>query len=134
MKCLRMELKLRWSVTSVCVPVETGFAPLWPAMVGLYPHVCTKLKKCEENVSLSSLGHFFLLTFFCLSGEHHSQEIDGEGGEEEEMTEEEWSRRVTELKALQVAMSLIYYSLKMQKEPILLCFHKEKPEEHKYTS
>lgn len=108
MKCLRMELKLRWSVTSVCVPVETGYAPLWPAMVGLYPHVCTMLKKCEKNVSFSS-GHFFLL-IFCLSGEHHSQEIDGEGGEEEEMTEEEWSRRVVELKALQVAMSVIYYS------------------------
>lgn len=47
----------------------------------------------------------------CLSEEHQSQEIGGEGGEEEEMTEDEWSRRVAELKALQVAMSVIYYSL-----------------------
>lgn len=47
----------------------------------------------------------------CLSGEHQSQEIGGEGGEEEEMTEDEWSRRVAELKAVQVAMSVIYYFL-----------------------
>lgn len=39
---------------------------------------------------------------FCLSGEHQGQEFTGEGGEEEEVTEEEWSRRVAELKALQV--------------------------------
>lgn len=51
MKCLRMEPWLRWSVTSVCVPVETGFAPLWPAMVGLHPHGFTKLKKCEFQLS-----------------------------------------------------------------------------------
>lgn len=76
-------------------------------MVGLYPHTFTKLKKCEENVSCSSVGHFFL---FLLSGEHPSQEIGGKGGEEEEMTEEEWSKKVAELKALQVAMSVIYYS------------------------
>lgn len=55
------------------------------------------------------MGHFFLW-IFCLSGEHPSQEIGGEGGEEEEMTEEEWSKKVDELKALQVVMSVIYYS------------------------
>lgn len=44
----------------------------------------------------------FTIFFICLPGEHHSRELAGEGGEEEEMTEEEWSRRVSELKALQV--------------------------------
>lgn len=47
-------------------------------------------------------GMGFTFFFFCLLGEHHSQELAGEGGEEKEMTEEEWSRRVAELKALQV--------------------------------
>lgn len=37
-----------------------------------------------------------------LSGEHHVEEEVQDGGEEEEMTEEEWSRRVAELSALQV--------------------------------
>lgn len=89
-----MGLKLRWSVTSVCAPVGTGFALLWPAMVGLYQSVYVEqmLKKWVSPI-------FF---FFFLSGEHHGQELAGEGGEEEEMTEEEWSRRVAELKALQV--------------------------------
>lgn len=39
---------------------------------------------------------------FCVLGEHQVEEDATEGGEEEEMTEEEWSRRVAELNALQV--------------------------------
>lgn len=38
----------------------------------------------------------------CVSGEHRVDEDTDEGGEDEEMTEEEWSRRVAELNALQV--------------------------------
>lgn len=38
----------------------------------------------------------------CVSGEHQVEEDVQEGAEEEEMTEEEWSRRVAELNALQV--------------------------------
>lgn len=37
----------------------------------------------------------------CVSGEHHVEE-DVKEGEEEEMTEEEWSKRVAELSTLQV--------------------------------
>lgn len=51
-----------------------------------------------------------VLLLFCLSGEHHNQEIGEEGVEEEELTEEEWSRRVAELKAFRVAISVIHYS------------------------
>lgn len=60
MKSLRMELKLRWSVTSVCAPVETGFALLWPAMVGLAHRVHVKR---QQNVGFSLSGHFFFLSF-----------------------------------------------------------------------
>ena len=36
-----------------------------------------------------------------MSGEHQVKEDVEEGAEEEEMTEEEWSRRVAELNAVQ---------------------------------
>jgi len=43
---------------------------------------------------------------FIFSGEHQVTEDAQEGGEEEEMTEEEWRKRVAELNALQVDSSL----------------------------
>lgn len=44
----------------------------------------------------------FCTPIMCIPGEHQAQEHVKEGEEEEEMTEEEWSRRVAELNALQV--------------------------------
>ncbi|CAG00331.1 unnamed protein product, partial [Tetraodon nigroviridis] len=55
----------------------------------------------ECNKCVCACGNWVCTALAC-NGEHHTQEMGGEGGEEEEMTEEEWSRRVAELKALQV--------------------------------
>eukprot|EP00066_Takifugu_rubripes_P012099 XP_011601365.1 PREDICTED: follistatin-related protein 1-like [Takifugu rubripes] len=59
----------------------------------------------ECNKCVCACGNWVCTALAC-SGEHHSQELAGEGGEEKEMTEEEWSRRVAELKALQENFAL----------------------------
>lgn len=111
MRCLRTGLKLAWSVTSVCVPVETGSALLSPAQVRTHMHIYT-FTHSSAHIKLYCLDlSFFFLhqqvlylynMTICVAGEHqleeHIQEEDGEG---EEMTEEEWSKRVAELNALQ---------------------------------
>lgn len=45
-KCLRTELKHNWNVTNVCVPVETGSALLWPALVRTHAWAHVKKKLC----------------------------------------------------------------------------------------
>lgn len=55
----------------------------------------------SNNPFLSGIVSFFLLTaIICVSGEHQVEEDGEEGAEDEEMTEEEWSRRVAELNSL----------------------------------
>lgn len=51
---------------------------------------------------LDGLALDFCNMIICISGELQVQEYAKEGEEVEEMTEEEWSRRVAELNALQV--------------------------------
>lgn len=51
---------------------------------------------------LDELALDFCDMIICISGELQVQEYAKEGEEVEEMTEEEWSRRVAELNALQV--------------------------------
>ncbi len=77
--------------------------------------VCTALTCTGENCDFTMIVKGLIFFSFsisccccygnmtiCISGEHQVEEDDKEGAEEEEMTEEEWSRRVAELNALQV--------------------------------
>ncbi|XP_047460055.1 follistatin-related protein 1-like isoform X3 [Mugil cephalus] len=54
----------------------------------------------ECNKCVCACGNWVCTALTC-NGEHHIEEGSQEGGEEEEMTEEEWSRRVAELNAIQ---------------------------------
>lgn len=51
---------------------------------------------------LDGLALYFCDMVICISGELQVQEYAKDGEEVEEMTEEEWTRRVAELNALQV--------------------------------
>lgn len=69
--------------------------------------VCTALTCTGEDLYIliipfcQGLYLFLLLTaIICVSGEHQVEEDGEEGAEDEEMTEEEWSRRVAELNSL----------------------------------
>lgn len=68
--------------------------------------VCTALACTGEFLLLSShttrAPSSLCNMVTCISGKHQMQEYVQEGEDEEELTEEEWNRRVEELKALQV--------------------------------
>ncbi|XP_059215049.1 follistatin-related protein 1-like isoform X2 [Centropristis striata] len=55
----------------------------------------------ECNKCVCACGNWVCTALTC-NGEHQVEEDDNDGAEEEEMTEEEWSRRVAELNTLQV--------------------------------
>uniref|UniRef100_A0A667XIX6 Follistatin like 1 n=1 Tax=Myripristis murdjan TaxID=586833 RepID=A0A667XIX6_9TELE len=55
----------------------------------------------ECNKCVCACGNWVCTALTC-EGEHQVENDVSEGGEEEEMTEEEWSRRVAELNAVQV--------------------------------
>ncbi|KAM7408323.1 hypothetical protein PAMA_002159 [Pampus argenteus] len=55
----------------------------------------------ECNKCVCACGNWVCTALTC-NGEHQVEEDAKDGGEEEEMTEEEWSRRVAELSALQM--------------------------------
>ncbi|XP_041645856.1 follistatin-related protein 1-like isoform X2 [Cheilinus undulatus] len=57
--------------------------------------------RMECNKCVCACGNWVCTALTC-TGEHQIEEDLKDGGEEEEMTEEEWSRRVAELNALQV--------------------------------
>ncbi|KAF3707961.1 Follistatin-related protein 1 Follistatin-like protein 1 Precursor [Channa argus] len=58
----------------------------------------------ECNKCVCACGNWVCTALTC-NGEFQMEEEAKEGAEEEEMTEEEWSRRVAELNKLQVACS-----------------------------
>ncbi|XP_004553570.1 follistatin-related protein 1-like isoform X1 [Maylandia zebra] len=59
----------------------------------------------ECNKCVCACGNWVCTTLTC-NGEHQVDEDTDEGGEDEEMTEEEWSRRVAELNALQASVTM----------------------------
>uniref|UniRef100_A0A3B4FXQ7 Follistatin-like 1a n=1 Tax=Pundamilia nyererei TaxID=303518 RepID=A0A3B4FXQ7_9CICH len=56
----------------------------------------------ECNKCVCACGNWVCTALTCNGAKHQVDEDTDEGGEDEEMTEEEWSRRVAELNALQV--------------------------------
>ncbi|XP_005922540.1 follistatin-related protein 1 [Haplochromis burtoni] len=59
----------------------------------------------ECNKCVCACGNWVCTALTC-NGEHQVDEDTDEGGEDEEMTEEEWSRRVAELNALQASVTM----------------------------
>ncbi|XP_039477934.1 follistatin-related protein 1-like [Oreochromis aureus] len=59
----------------------------------------------ECNKCVCACGNWVCTALTC-NGEHQVDEDTDEGGEDEEMTEEEWSRRVAELSALQASVTM----------------------------
>lgn len=58
----------------------------------------------KTTICLVGFAPSFYDEIICISGEHQVEDYTKEGEEAEEMTEEEWSRRVAELNALQVGV------------------------------
>ncbi|XP_039856350.1 follistatin-related protein 1-like [Simochromis diagramma] len=59
----------------------------------------------ECNKCVCACGNWVCTALTC-NGEHQVDEDTDEGGEDEEMTEEEWSRRVAELNALEASVTM----------------------------
>ena len=95
-----MGQRLRWNVTAVYAPVETGSAQLSPATVRTHtPHTHIHTHHIRKRTP-----HTYTHTGVSLSpvsGTDRPEVVEAEGAEQE-MTEEEWTRRVAELNMHQV--------------------------------
>lgn len=130
MRPIRMGLRHRWSVTAVCVHAATGSAPPWPAMVRrgrpahLYRHTGSSTSHLNHILGLQirtqhlsfSLSNRSCNSFIlCISFLDKTAVVEETGEAGQEMTEEEWSLRVTELNKHQVSLSPRKQLVKVQR-------------------